>query len=54
VVKDSGVLPVKPGQAIRYPVEEKGRFVPITVNKWIDEHTIGANPLPVLDDTVSE
>lgn len=39
-VDDSKVLPVKAGQPIRYPVEEKGRFQPVGVAKWINEHTI--------------
>jgi hypothetical protein len=45
------VLPVKPGQPIRYPVEDKGRFVPIDVNKWLGEHTINVPLLPHVDDT---
>ena len=44
VVKDSKVLPVKPGQEIRFPVEEKSRFKPINVDRWKAEHTIGLNP----------
>ena len=44
VVKDSEVLPVKPGQVIRFPVEAKGRFKPIDVDIWKAEHTIGLNP----------
>jgi len=44
VVKDSQVLPVKPGQEIRFPVEPKGRFKPIGVEGWLNEHTIGLNP----------
>lgn len=51
VVKDSNVLPVRPGQPIRYPVEPKGRFLAVTVNKWIGEHTITAVPMPDVDDT---
>ena len=51
VVKDSEVLPVKPGQPIRYPVEEKGRFEPVDVNKWISENTIVSNAIPAVDDT---
>jgi len=51
VVKESKVLPVKPGQPIRYPVEDKGRFVPIDVNKWFGEHTINVPLLPHVDDT---
>jgi N-acyl-D-glutamate deacylase len=44
VVKESQVLPVKPGQQIRYPVEPKGRFKPITREGWLNEYTIGLNP----------
>ena len=44
VVKDSEVLPVKPGQEIRFPIEPKGRFEPIVVEGWLNEHTIGLNP----------
>ena len=44
VVKDSKVLPVKPGQEIRFPVEDKGRFKAIKVDIWKAEHTIGLNP----------
>jgi N-acyl-D-glutamate deacylase len=44
VVKDSEVLPVKPGQEIRFPVEDKGRFKPIELGGWLNEHTIGLNP----------
>lgn len=51
VVKDSTVLPVRPGQPIRYPVEEKGRFLPVTTNKWISEHTITVVPMLEMDDT---
>jgi hypothetical protein len=35
VVKDSKVLPdVFPGQPIRFPVEEKGRFEPLDEDTW--------------------
>jgi len=44
VVKNSEVLPVKPGQEIRFPVEDKGRFKLIEVGGWLNEHTIGLNP----------
>ena len=44
VVKDSEVLPVKPGQEIRFPIEPEGRFEPIVVEEWLNEHTIGLNP----------
>lgn len=55
VVKDSKVLPVKPGQQIRFPVEDKGRFKPIEVGGWLNEHTIGLSPdlakIKLHDDT---
>ncbi len=44
VVKENEVLPVKVGEAIRFPVEANGRFETIEVNKWLNEHTIGVNP----------
>ena len=44
VVKDSKVLPVKPGKPIRFPVEQSGRFEPINVGTWIDKTTISPNP----------
>jgi N-acyl-D-glutamate deacylase len=44
VVKDSKVLRVNPGQEIRFPVEDKGRFKPIDVDIWKAEHTIGLDP----------
>jgi N-acyl-D-aspartate/D-glutamate deacylase len=35
VVKDSEVLKdVHPGQPIRFPVEEKGRFQPLSLKEW--------------------
>ncbi len=51
VVKNSEVLPVKPGQAIRFPVEDKGRFEPIDKGVWIDKTTIAPNPDFHIDDT---
>jgi hypothetical protein len=50
-VKDSKVLEdVKPGQPIRFPVEAKGRFEPVDVNRWINENTISRRHLPTVDD----
>jgi len=40
VVKDSKVLPVKPGKPIRFPVEDKGRFQPVDVGTWLGTYTI--------------
>ncbi|MFC6974377.1 hypothetical protein ACFQL1_06460 [Halomicroarcula sp. GCM10025709] len=51
VVEDSELLSVKPGQPIRYPIEDEGRFVPIDTREWIEEHTIGDGPIPRTDDT---
>ncbi|QYJ93630.1 amidohydrolase family protein [Shewanella spartinae] len=48
VVKNSVVQKVKAGQSIRFPVEEKGRFEPVTVNGWYGEHTIN---VPKVHDT---
>lgn len=54
-VKDSTVLAVKAGQPIRYPVAEKGRFEPVSVNKWVDDHTITGKLMPLdLDDNFGE
>jgi len=44
VVKNNEVLPVKAGKEIRFPIEAKGRFVPIVREKWLNEYTIGLNP----------
>jgi hypothetical protein len=44
VVKDSKVLKgVNPGQPIRYEPEAKGRFEPLSVEKW--KHTFYASPV---------
>jgi len=46
VVKDSKVQRVYPGQPIRYPVEEKGRFEPITEEDFLKQFPkkfLGAN-----------
>ena len=51
VVKDSKVLPVKPGQSIRFPVEAKGRFQPVEINKWIGQHSINVPDMRGMDDT---
>ena len=54
VVKDSKVLKdVNPGQSIRFPVEEKARFVPVTGESWLKTYTIKTNPSTIdLDDSV--
>ncbi|HRD64775.1 MAG TPA: amidohydrolase family protein [Candidatus Competibacter sp.] len=51
VVKQGTVLPVRPGQPIRFPVETKGRFQPVDVDKWLGEQTISVPDLHQLDDT---
>lgn len=40
VVKDSEFRKIFPGQPIRYPVEEKGRFVPVSAEKWYTKHAV--------------
>lgn len=40
VVRDSEVQNVRPGQPIRFPVEDRGRHVPLNWARWVDEHTI--------------
>lgn len=51
VVKQGNVLPVKPGQPIRFPVEPKGRFEPVSVNKWLGEFSINVPDMHEADDT---
>jgi len=50
-LKDGKVLDVNAGQPIRYPVESKGRFVPVEVNKWLDDHAIKTPGVQGVDDT---
>ena len=51
VVKNSKVLKdVKAGLPIRYPVEEKGRFEPVSLHGWISEKTIIPIDLHEVDD----
>jgi hypothetical protein len=40
VVKDSKVLKVYPGQAMRFPIEEKGRFETMSSESWMKENLI--------------
>lgn len=41
VVKDSEVLKdVNPGQPIRFPVETKGKFKPLVVEDWYEDHLV--------------
>jgi len=41
---------VKAGQPIRYPVEEKGRFEPVSVKKCINDRTILSAPYQAMPD----
>ena len=54
VVSDSKVLKdVYPGQSLRFPVEEKGRFVPAAGKSWLKTYTIKTNPATIdVDDSV--
>ena len=46
VVKESRVLKDgNPGQAIRFPVQDKGRYVPITEEDWKRQNLIETSPL---------
>jgi len=51
VVNEGKVLPVRPGQSIRFPVEPHGRFEPIDVDRWIGEHSINVPDMHEADDT---
>lgn len=53
VVKDSKVQKVFPGQPIRFPVEDKGRFEPISGEAWKKTYLIKSNPATIdIDDSV--
>ncbi len=51
VVKDSKFQKIWAGQPIRFPVEEKGRFVPASVEEWIEEHSIPVHDCPASPDS---
>ena len=51
VVERSEVRPVRAGQPIRYPVEDKGRFVPIDGKRWVGKQTFEVPHLSHPDDT---
>ncbi|UCH74123.1 MAG: hypothetical protein JSU82_17735, partial [Rhodospirillales bacterium] len=52
VVVDSGkVLDVRPGRPIRFPVEPRGRFEPISPGGWLSENTISDQIVPHMEDT---
>lgn len=50
-LKNGKVVSVNSGQPIRYPVESKGRFEPVEVNKWLDDHAITTPGVLDVDDT---
>jgi len=54
VVSDSKVLKdVYPGQSLRFPIEEQGRFVPVSGKSWLKTYTIKTNPPTIdVDDSV--
>lgn len=45
VKRDNKATDQFPGQPIRYPVEEKGRFVPASQKQWLKTFTIDSSPL---------
>lgn len=45
VKKDNKATDVFPGRPIRYPVEEKERFVPATTKQWLKTFTIDTSPI---------
>lgn len=51
VVNQGRVLPVKPGQPIRFLVQAKGRFEPVSVEKWLSEFSINVPDLHGHDET---
>ena len=51
VVQDSKVLKdVNPGKPIRFPVEKKGRFKPISVEGWHNKYLVAPTGFHGLDD----
>jgi hypothetical protein len=45
VKKDDKATNVFPGQPIRYPVEDKPRFIPATKKQWLKTFTIDSSPV---------
>ena len=43
--RDSRVQTTMAGRPIRFPVEEKGRFVEVSGEPWLKTHTIDSSPL---------
>jgi len=54
VVRDSKVQRVPAGRPIRFPVEEKGRFVPVSGKQWLKTHTLDTSPLARPDEPRAE
>jgi N-acyl-D-glutamate deacylase len=55
VVKDSEFQQgVFPGQPIRFPMEEGGRFEPASVEKWVKDFSITAPSLSLHDSGADE
>jgi len=55
VVKDSEFrYDVFPGQSLRFPVEEKGRFEPITEEKWFETFSYQGKDFDVHDEALDE
>ena len=45
VKRDNKATNVFPGVPIRYPIEEKGRFVPASTKQWLATYTIDTSPI---------
>lgn len=55
VVRDSEVLTdVKPGQPIRFPIEEKGRFEPLSLDSWESRFLVAPTGFHGLDPATNE
>lgn len=51
VVKDSKFHKIWAGQPIRFSLEDKGRFVPASVEKWIETYSIPVTDCPASPDS---
>ena len=45
VVRDSKAQKIMAGKEIRFPVEEKGRFVPASTEQWLETFSIDSSPV---------
>jgi len=54
VVRDDQVLPGYPGQPIRFPVEDKGRFEPLSPEGWVEEILVAPVGFHGLDRTTKQ